>query len=714
VSWLRRVDPGLRVIRRATRVTVVACVGFYTARYALDSPVLATYSVFAVLSLGILSQVSGKPRRQALTMAQSLPAAWLLVTAGTMLAASDLAAALGMFVLGFLVSFAGVGGPRLVGLVNGLQLLYILPCFPPYAPGELGLRLAGVTVGIGLLAIGELVLWPDRPPRPYRAVLTDATRQLADCVDLSRRELAGEAAGPAELPDRLPAALRAVAALRPSVLDPSERPASAARVDRAFAQAGDCTRFIAGRVQELAAEPGTAQQLTAPAAATLLKASADSLNATDRWLRGAGDPPPLPPIELAISTFSDARVHTDPNGASPARLRAGALAFAVAEGARVLATAVRVAARRPIGPDPTPTSAQPGPFWYAFQPSWRLWWRRFRLNLTPRSVYFQGAVRLALALAAARLFAGALEVTHGFWVLLAVLTTMRASAAQTRAMLWPALAGTMIGAILAGSLLLFVEQPLAYEIGLPLLMVVGFAAGPLVGQLWGQALFTVVIAVIFTQIGGRDWRIAEVRVVDVVIGLVVGVLIGLVAWPRGGSGELHRAAGALLISVAGVIAETVGVLTGRNTAGQALPEARRRDEFAEACFALYQSEQREPHASAVDWQAVLVAARHAMRGAESLQATEPPATVTGPVASLEHLAEAVADAYRKAGLRLTARQAVADVRPMGTVDGWPTDRGPALYVLADARVWLDGLSADLTRIPVDQPRPSPVRAATSA
>ena len=49
-----------------------------------------------------------------------------------------------MFVLGFAVAFAGIGGPRLVGLATGTQLLYILPCFPPFDPGSLGHVLARV------------------------------------------------------------------------------------------------------------------------------------------------------------------------------------------------------------------------------------------------------------------------------------------------------------------------------------------------------------------------------------------------------------------------------------------------------------------------------------------------------------------------------------------------------------------------------------------
>ena len=64
-----------------------------------------------------------------------------------------------------------------------------------------------------------------------------------------------------------------------------------------------------------------------------------------------------------------------------------------------------------------------------------LWWHRFREHLTPRSVYFQGAVRLALALSAARLLAGVLNLSHGFWVLLAILTVAHAEERAKRLIL---------------------------------------------------------------------------------------------------------------------------------------------------------------------------------------------------------------------------------------------------------------------------------------
>src|SRR5579859_998071 len=165
-TWLRRRDPGLAVVRHATRVALVACLGFYACRYGVRNPTLATYALFGTVALGALSQIPGTPGQRARTLIAALPAGAVLVTAGTLLSVTNWTAALGMFVLGFVVTYAGVGGPRAVGLVNGMQLLYILPCFPPYDPGSLGYRIAGLAVATVLLAVAEVTLWPDRPPVP--------------------------------------------------------------------------------------------------------------------------------------------------------------------------------------------------------------------------------------------------------------------------------------------------------------------------------------------------------------------------------------------------------------------------------------------------------------------------------------------------------------------------------------------------------------------
>ena len=157
-AWLRRRDPGL-----------------------------VAYALFGAVALGGLSQIPGSPAQRARTLLAVLPVGWLLITLGTLLSVSTAAATAGMFVLGFVVSYVGVGvgGPRLVGLATGLQLLYILPCFPPYDPGSLGWRLAGFSLVVLLLAGAELVPDPTPPTqRPASAGRRD--RALTDAASTAR------------------------------------------------------------------------------------------------------------------------------------------------------------------------------------------------------------------------------------------------------------------------------------------------------------------------------------------------------------------------------------------------------------------------------------------------------------------------------------------------------------------------------------------------
>jgi uncharacterized membrane protein YccC len=693
-AWLRRRDPGLAGVRRAARVTAVACVGFYACRYGLDNPVMAPYALFGAVALGVLAQISGSPTQRARTLLGVLPVGYLMVTAGTLLSVSIWTAAAGMFVLGFLVSYAGVGGPRLVGLATGIQLLYILPCFPPYDPASLGYRLAGLTIAALLLALAELVLWPDPAPVPYRHRLAGAVSALVGCLTAMADDIDGDPRGRERLAAMLPEATAVFEAIRPSRLPADQRPASAGRRDRALGHAGGSARLILGRTADLFSEDHD-DALSRPAAAALLRRAAASADAAAGWLRGAGPPPDVEAVTAALDTFRAARLRVVPDGVDPDRLRLGALALSVAEWTRALVTAVRVAGGAPIPPDTTPPGARPGPFWYAYRPTVWLWWHRFREHLTPRSVYFQGALRLAIALGVGRLLAGVLDLSHGFWVLLATLTLLRTSAAETRSALRPALLGTLAGAVLAGGLLVVGAQPQVYMVALPPVMLIGFAAGPLLGPGWGQALFTVVIALVFAQVAPVNWRLAEVRLFDVAIGAGIGILIGLFAWPRGGAGELHRATANFLTAGAQVVRETVAVLATAVRPGGALPRARRLGQLADASYALYQTERHDP--SMVDWQATLVAGQDAVRGAEVLLRSCPSGRLLPSVVPLAATAATVAGGYERFAAGLLRREWVA---PDGFVaatppDGWPTNLGTDLYHLADIRVWLTGLGDDL-------------------
>ena len=700
LAWIRRRDPQFVAVRRAARVTLVACLGFYLCRYVLGNAAMAPYALFGAVALGALSQIPGSPGQRARTLVAVLPVGWVLVTLGTLLSVTNWAAAAGMFLLGFAVSFVGVGGPRLVGLAAGMQLLYILPCFPPYDPAALPERLAGLTLAVALLAVAELVLWPDPAPEPYPKRLGDAVGALAGCLTAVADAWSGDPAGRDRLAALLPEATDAADALRPSRLPPTQRPASAGRRDRALSAAAGTARLMLGRTVDLYF---TEQRdaVTLPAATELLRSVAACVESAAAWLHGEGPVPDTDRIAAALDEFHVARLNTDPDGLPPERLRLGSMALALGEWTKSLIFAIRIAAgRRPTRADPTPAAAQPGAFWYAYRKTPALWWHRLRENLTPRSVYFQGALRLAVALALARLLAGTLDLSHGFWVLLTILTVLRTSAAETRSALKPALIGTVGGSIVAAVLLVAGVDPTVYAIVLPIVMLVGFAAGPLLGLGWSQALFTLVITLVFAQVTPVDWRLAEARVLDVLIGAGVGVLIGIFAWPRGGAGELHRATGTFIGACSRVIRETVAVMADGETPGTALPRARSAGMLADASFALYQSERHDP-AAAVDWQATLVAGHHVVRGAEVLVKSCPAGGLLPCVGPLTATAWDVAQRYERAAEGLLAHDrefARLAAQPRPEPVEWPTDLGQDLYVLADLRAWLDGLRDDIARV----------------
>ncbi|MFE1791877.1 FUSC family protein, partial [Streptomyces sp. NPDC059525] len=64
----------------------------------------------------------------------------------------------------------------------GLQLLYILPSFPPYDPGSLGVRLVGTTTGLALLVLAERYLFPEPAPPSYQELAARAADTAAHCA----------------------------------------------------------------------------------------------------------------------------------------------------------------------------------------------------------------------------------------------------------------------------------------------------------------------------------------------------------------------------------------------------------------------------------------------------------------------------------------------------------------------------------------------------
>jgi uncharacterized membrane protein YccC len=652
----------LAVLRRAARVTIAACTGFYACRYLLGDLTAATYAIFGTIALGALSQVSGSPVERARTYLGAFAAGAVLISLGTALAVSTWAAVAGMLLVGFAVAYAGIGGPRLAEVANGLQLFYVLPCFPPYAPATLPYRLEGLAIGVALLAAADLLLWPSPGPPRFRDRVADAAGHVARYAAALRVALLPSTPpGALTDPDLLAlrdAAAGAAATLRLGELPTAERPTGPGRRDRSLIYVAAAVRNVSTRLGALTDLLGK-QQVTTLAIAEAARTAA---------LASGGLLPRLHP-------------HGHPRG----------------------------------GDRPAPDRLPPA-LWFLRAATPRLWWQRLRVHLTPRSVYLQNAVRLALGLAAARAVAGVFDLSHGFWVLLATLSLMRTSLIAIRATLVPAFAGTVAGAAVAAAMVTAVGPHTAsYTWSLPVVMLAALAVGPLLGTAVTQGAFTVLIAMLFAQLAPSTYELAAVRLVDVLVGGLVGAVIGAAVWPRGAGSTVRRTAAAGLRAGASQVVATTRALTGGGTgwdtnadpsAGE-LRVARMATLFDHA-YAQYRTETtRDP--GGADWLTVLAVLHRMDSYGRALRVRHPdPCPLPWPTLSEQLCSEAieVSLAYRTLADEIEhsdppevltwpeQHRRLAESRPSA---GFSADPDAALRVF-DTWGWLHDLVDDVARI----------------
>jgi uncharacterized membrane protein YccC len=619
---LRAADPGFAVIKRAVRVGLAGLSGFYVCLYWVGNPITAVYSMFTAIALGGLSTVAGTPSQRTRTFLVAGIIGLGLAAVGTWTAVNDAAAAAGMLIVAIVVTFAGIGGPRVVSVANGLQLFYILACFPPYLPGTISSRLTGIAAGAILLTVADRLLWSDPGPRPFSDLLAEAMDRVGD---LAAVMIASASVGAAQVESALIAANAAVEPLRLSSLAPMQRPVSPSARDRGLEHATETLRHVRDQLGVCSRLSGFGD---ARALATVLQPLAATLHGLAVALRGQGELPSAAAIQAALETFDRERLTVLRSGDErmiAAELRVGAR-LTLAAGATVASLeACRAALGVSVEPIVAPVTPGFGPFWYAGRSTFSLYRRRIQAHLSRRSVLLQNALRTGAVLAAARLLAGALDLSHGFWVLLATLSLMRTSAADTRATLRPAFIGTLTGALLGGLVITAIGPSRDFYAGAtPFVFVLAFAVGPLLGIAWAQGLFSVVVSFIFIQIAPATWHLDAVRLEDVVLGGTIGAVAGLLAWPRGAGGELRRVSGSFLRSSAAAAHATALELIGRTPqAAEAVQvadyQARLWMLLAEASFMQYNSERPDPRMRQRELHDVLQLGRFLLRGGEFLR-----------------------------------------------------------------------------------------------
>jgi hypothetical protein len=516
---------------RAVRATIVVAGMFALTDKVIGNLQMATFAAFGGFATLVLSSFAGTRREKLAAHAALAVAGSVLLTIGTAVTSSIALAAIVTLPVTFAVFFAGIAGPNAASGSTGALLAYVLPAASPGTISMVPDRLAGWWLASIAGTAAVLAL----SPRPGEDRLhADASQLAAGLADLLDAALGG-AATEARLGDAMAAKHELIARFTATPY----RPTGLATPDEALANIVEllewCTTLVADTIRERADLRDASRQER-----DLLEAAGSVLHDVATLLADGRTVPDLDRLERCRAeslAWLGQLTPERPGFRAAARLSFHADTIAGV----VLATgAAALVARGLADPEWIATTRSR---WHHGPATARLQRPRRRIlslaavarrDASVRSVWFISSLRGAIALAAAVAVADLSSVQHGFWVVLGALSVLRTNAASTGSTALRALAGTAIGFVIGGALLVAIgSDSTALWVALPIAVFVAAYAPGTAPFAIGQAAFTVTIAVLFNLLAPVGWKVGVLRIEDVAIGCAVSVLAGILFWPRG-------------------------------------------------------------------------------------------------------------------------------------------------------------------------------------
>ncbi len=537
--WLglwRRVharDPEYDAMRRAARaglmLPVVAAAGFSVG--GVQTPLFAILGAVALL---ILVDFPGNRPARALAYAGLGVNGAILVTLGTVVAPVPWLAVAVMFVVAAAVMFAGVLS-EIVAAGQRSTLLTFVPalCLPP---GPIPDRLLGWLIALALCVPAALFLFPPRHHNELRLYAARVCATLADTLD--RVEPSAE---------DLDAVHEAMDKLRTTFLGADFRPVGLTAGSRALVRVIDDLQWLSDLVTR---SPGTAlAELRDPIVAVLRESAA--------VLETGGPQRDAHRSALAHALavqrlIAQSRYREDICEILGAPDDAAALGIGRKLLTRRTISACVSATGRVIG---LAADADARPVWARVLglrlpdsgAAARVLSESEAIASIPsglvatRAVVVRNSLRTGLGLALAVGVTHLFPLQNGLWVVLGAMSVLRSSALTTGTRVVRAVAGTVIGFGLGAAFIaLLGVDPVVMWLALPL-VAFGSAFVPEVASfIAGQAAFTMMVVIIFNLIHPIGWRVGLIRVEDVAIGALVGVVVSLLLWPRGAAAAVTR------------------------------------------------------------------------------------------------------------------------------------------------------------------------------
>jgi len=565
-------DPGHVALRRAGRVAIVFPVAFAIGNYAVGDTSTALYCAFGSFGLLSLTDFGGRRKRRLLYYCILGVVSVVNISFATLCSQVLAVSIASMAVAAFVMLFAGLINAYVVAMTSAMLLMYVLPVTVPGDIDTIPYRLAGFGIAWALSVPAALFLWPYFSRNVFRPKAAQACEALAGVLEALPVGSAVSPAAGEEAARRFQALRDVLSALRQQWLATPFRPTGTTEAERAVARLMNELDWLYGllappighpdappvlyghvRTREDAAVVGACAVLLQDCGAALIELRhaprpqrvAESAEAALLSLERQ-----LPNLAVPDHPVDHQAQSTEWLTALAPSFRLRALTYTTAS----LAADVAVAIGDREAAPPDPRQADSPRLWRqvieATTPALSGTWDSLRRYLTPRSVWFRNSVRGAVALAGAVAVAGGFDLQHGFWVVLAALTVLRTKASGTQATALRAVAGTLLGFVI-GAAIVYPDWADGDFLWAVWPITIFFAAwGGTISLILGQAAFTVMVVILFNLLG-EGWRVAVVRIEDVLIGCAVAVGAGFLFWPHGAGAALaDRLAAAYRSSVA--------------------------------------------------------------------------------------------------------------------------------------------------------------------
>ncbi|WP_319452996.1 MULTISPECIES: FUSC family protein [unclassified Mycobacterium] len=552
VGRIREKDPEHDALRRAIRAALVlpvaAMVGFAVGGGS-QTPLFA---IFGSVALLVIVDFPGNRAARAVAYGGLGFNGFVLITLGSLVAPIPWLAVATMFVLAVVVTFSGVLSEIIAAGQRSTLLTFVLPVCTP--PGPIPDRLLGWAIALALAVPAALFLLPPRHHDELRNHAAQVCRTLAARLE-----------GTASADD----VTTAMDALRANFLGADYRPVGLTAGSRALVRVVDDLEWLSARVADNTG--ALLFEMRIPIVRVLRECAAvlHSPRGADRARHRAA----------LVTALAEQRA------ASRSRYRADVLeilgeasdAAAIGTGRRLLTirtfSACVGATGRVVG---QAADADARPVWA------RVLGRRLPESgaadrvlseseaiaslptgfVATRAVVVRNSLRTGLGLAAAVAITHLFPVQHGFWVVLGAMSVLRSSALTTGTRVVRAVGGTAIGFVLGAVFieLMGVDPPVMWVM-LPL-VAFGSAYVPEVASfIAGQAMFTMMVLIIFNLIVPTGWSVGLIRVEDVVVGALVGVVVSTLLWPRGATAHVARTVDAAYAAGAQYLMATVRRVT---------------------------------------------------------------------------------------------------------------------------------------------------------